>query len=228
MALESDGKTEEALKAAQKAVSKAKADPRMHARVAWVHYHAKRYAEAKKGYQALIKRFEGDDPKLQEESVRSQVRQSRLILSNIAVIENDMPAAEELLEQVLDEDPNDTQGNNDLGYLWADQNKRLQTSLHMVRKALAVEPKNAAYLDSLGWVYFRLGKYEAAIGELKKAVDADESPDGTILDHLGDAHAKMGQTDKAREAWARAVKSFDKERDAEKIKATQAKIEQSK
>jgi tetratricopeptide (TPR) repeat protein len=228
MALEMAGKTEEALKAARHAVSKAPADPRMHARVAWVLYHAKRYDEAKSVYTTLIKKFNRDEPTQPLSQSLAQVRQARLILSNIAVFQNNLPAAEEWLEQVLDEDPQDVQANNDLGYLWADQGKHLQRALHMIRHALAAEPKNGAYLDSLGWVMYRLGRYDAAVAELQKAVEVEEKPDGTILDHLADAYVKINQIDKAREAWQRALKNFDKDRDADKIKATQEKLEKLK
>ena len=98
----------------------------------------------------------------------------------------------------------------------------------MIRNAIAAEPANAAYLDSLGWILFRLGDYGAAVAELEKAIKEDESPDGTILDHLGDAYAKNKQLAQARDALQRAIKSFDKKQDAEKLKATQEKLEKLK
>ena len=57
---------------------------------------------------------------------------------------------------------------NNLGYLWADENKRLGRAEKMIREAVAAEPDNAAYRDSLGWVLFRLGKYPQAVAELKR------------------------------------------------------------
>ena len=96
-------------------------------------------------------------------AVRSQLRQARLTLSNIGVFEHDLPAAEEWLEQVLDEDPTDVGAQNDLGYLWADQNKRLNRALRIVTSAITAEPTNGAYLDSLGWILFRRGDYAAAL-----------------------------------------------------------------
>jgi Tfp pilus assembly protein PilF len=200
----------------------------MQFRPAWVQYHAKQYAAAKTAYEGLIKKFE-DDAKLREApSVRAQLRQARLILSNIAVMQHDLPTAEEWLEQVLDENPQDTSAQNDLGYLWADQGKHLHRALRMIQNAVKSEPTNAAYLDSLGWVLYRLGDYEAAAAELEKAVKADDTPDATILDHLGDIYLKANQTAKARDAFERALKGFDKQHDAEKIKATQEKLEKLK
>ncbi len=227
-ALELSGKTDEALKVAREGISLAPNDAPIQFRVAWVQYHAKQYAAAKTAYESLAKKFEADAKLRELPSVRSQVRQARLALSNIAVMDNDLPTAEEWLEQVLDEDPDDISAQNDLGYLWADQNKRLHRASRMIRNALASEPANAAYLDSLGWVLYRQGEYDAAATELEKAVKSDDSPDGTILDHLGDAYLKANQTAKARDAFERAVKSFDKKQDADKMKAVREKLDKLK
>jgi tetratricopeptide (TPR) repeat protein len=228
LALESAGKTEEALKVARAGAKLAPADAGMQFRPAWVQYHAKQYAAAKTAYEGLVKKFEADAKLREVPSVRSQLRQARLILSNIAVMQHDLPTAEDWLEQVLDDNPQDTSAQNDLGYLWADQGKHLHRALRMIEKAVQSEPTNAAYLDSLGWVLYRLGDYEAAVVELEKAVKSDDSPDATILDHLGDVYLRANQPAKAREAFERAVKSFDKERDADKIKLTQEKLEKLK
>ena len=70
----------------------------------------------------------------------------------------------------------------------------------MIQKAVAAEPDNMAYRDSLGWVLFRLGRYAEAVAELEKAA-AGKKPDAVVLDHLGDAYQKAGRRDKAVEAW---------------------------
>ena len=110
---------------------------------------------------------------------------------------------------MLDEYPEDAAALNELGYLWADQGVHLDRALEMIRKAVAAEPDNAAYRDSLGWVLYRLGRGEEAVAELQKAA-AGKDPDGEILDHLGDALAKIGRADKADEAWRRTAAAFRK------------------
>lgn len=222
-ALEFAGKTDEALEAARHALTLSEKNPRLIARVAWIYYHAQRYDQARKEYQALVEKFESD---YSSDEIRREVRSARLALSNICVIKNELPQAEEWLEQVLDEFPDDPGANNDLGYLWADQGKRLQRALKMCERAVAAEPDNEAYVDSLGWVLFRLGRYEEALQHLQKAASG-QSPDGVILDHLGDAYLATKQIEKARQAWSRALESFDKVRDADKIKATREKLEQN-
>jgi Tfp pilus assembly protein PilF len=223
-AQEMAGQTEAALATAKAGIALAPADPRILARVPWIQYHGKQYDAAKAGYAALIKKFESD-PKLRESPAAiSQVRQARLSLSNIAVHEHDLPAAEEWLEQVLDDAPDDVGAQNDLGYLWADQNKHLDRALRMIRRAVESEPDNMAYLDSMGWVLYRLGDYEGAVEWLRKAAASTESPDGVILDHLADAYAKAGQAAEARATWQRALERFEKDKETDKAEATKRKL----
>jgi Tfp pilus assembly protein PilF len=218
-ALELAGRTDEALEQARKAAELRKDDPRFVGRVAWVQYHAKRYADAEESYRALLKKF--DDSQTSE--IREAMRDARAALSNINVIQHQVPQAEEWLEQILDEFPDNTGAMNDLGYLWADENKHLERALQMVRKAVKDDPKNMAYLDSLGWALYRLGRYPEAVVELKAAA-AGEKPDATVLDHLGDAAAKAGDLPAARDAWRRALAGFEKDDEKEKAEATRKKL----
>lgn len=222
-ALELSGKTEAALEAARHAASLNEDNPRLAARAPWVLYHAKRYDEARKEYQALLDKVK-DLPTPEAQAAR---REARLILSSIDVIRHDLPSAEEWVEQVLDEFPDDTTANNDLGYLWADQGKHLRRALKMVEKAVAAEPANKAFLDSLGWVHHRLGNHAEALKYLEKAA-AGEDPDAVILDHLGDAQLAAGEVEKARESWRKAAEKFDAKHDAAKLQATREKLEKHK
>jgi len=128
--------------------------PRLQAQPGWVHFHAKRYAEAEHAYQALLERFDGQHG---SPDVRDTMRDARLVLSNICVQENNMEEAEEWLEQVLDEFFGRHRRPERFGVPLADQNKHLQRALDMVRRAVEGEPDNAAYRDSLGWALYRLG-----------------------------------------------------------------------
>lgn len=82
----------------------------------------------------------------------------------------------------------------------------------MIRKAVAAEPENAAYLDSLGWVLFKLGKYEEALSPLEKAAEMRTGGDGTIYEHLGDVYDKLGRAADAQKAWAKAMEKSRAER----------------
>ncbi|MBI3839797.1 MAG: tetratricopeptide repeat protein [Planctomycetia bacterium] len=219
-ALEMAGRTDEAIVAARKAAELQPDSPRFGSRVAWIQYHAKRYEVARQSYQALIDKFD----KVQDPAdAREVLRDARLVLSNLCVIEGKLSESEEWLEQVLDEFPEDIGALNDLGYVWADAGKHLERALQMIQRAVGHEPKNMAYRDSLGWVLFRLGRFPEAIAELKAAA-AVEEPDGVILDHLGEALYKSGDTAAAVDAWSRAAQSFEKHADTEKAKPILDKI----
>ena len=214
------GRTDDALAAARIAAEKKKDSARFRGRVAWVLYGAKRYDEARKAYESLVGEF---DTERDSAETRDVLREARLALSNLAVLRGDMPGAEEWLEEVLDEFPDDEGALNDLGYLWADQNKELSRAKRMIEQAVKAEPDNMAYRDSLGWVLFRLGQLPQAVVELEKAA-ADKKPDGTVLDHLGDAYVRMNRRDKALEAWRKAVDAFRRDKAADKIQAVEKKM----
>jgi tetratricopeptide (TPR) repeat protein len=220
-ALEMQGKTDEALAAAKIAAEKQPKNPEMAGRPAWILYHAKRYDDAAKAYQELIQKFEDD---YTTDGVRETLHQAREALSNICVQKNDNKQAVEWLEQVLDEFPDDPGANNDLGYLWADQNQHLNRAEKMTQLAVAAEPDNFAYRDSLGWALFRLGRYAEALAQLQKAANTDE-PDGEVLGHIAEVHAKLGQDAEAKAAWTRAAEAFKKAGETEKMKVAEQKLE---
>ena len=215
-------KHDDALAAAREAAEIGEHAPELDSRVAWVCYHAKRYDDAARLYKELIDKF-GDDYKT--EGVRSVLREARLALSNLCVIQERIPEAEEWLEQVLDEYPDDVGAMNDLGYLWADQGKNLDRSLKMVQTAVDAEPDNKAYRDSLGWALFRLGRFHEAIEQLEQAV-GDADSDGVIFDHLGDAYDADKQPAKAEEAWKRGIELLKKQGDEAKAAKVTDKIKQ--
>ena len=215
---EMSGQTDAALVMARKAaqpIDKEKLpEARYAARPAWILYHAKRYGEADKAYREFLAKYDED---FSGEDIRDSVREARSVLSNIATIHHKLPEAEEWLQQVLDESPDDVGALNDLGYLWADQNKHLQRSLAMIQQAVAAEPKNAAYRDSLGWVLFRLGRTAEAIVELKQAIAGDKEPDPTIFEHLGDVLTADQQPQEALKQWQRALAGYEKDKDADHL-----------
>jgi tetratricopeptide (TPR) repeat protein len=181
-------------------------DLRFLQREAWVAQQAGRREQARQRYEELFKRFD----KATDAKTRNELLQVRRALSAVCHELGDDTAAVERLEEVLDEFPSDIGASNDLGYLWADRGLHLQRSLRLVQRAVAAEPENTAFRDSLGWVYFRLGRFADAVAELEKAAGGD-NPGGVILDHLGDALAKADRAEDARAAWQRAAEAFHKE-----------------
>ena len=112
----------------------------------------------------------------------------------------------EYLEKSLELKPDYDEALNHLGYLWAEKGKHLPRARAMIEQALQAEPENPAYMDSMGWVLFKLGRYPEALEWLTQARQRLTEPDATVLDHLGDAAAASGRWDLAREAWAASLK----------------------
>src|SRR6185369_10482816 len=93
---------------------------------------------------------------------------------------------------------------NYLGYMWAEKGENLTEALAMIGKAVALDPDNGAYVDSLGWTHYRLGQYDRARDYLERATRlVPEDP--TVHEHLGDVYIALGQRDKAREMYRRAL-----------------------
>ncbi|MGA2060160.1 MAG: tetratricopeptide repeat protein [Thermoguttaceae bacterium] len=220
-ALAMDDRIDDALAAARKAAEIKKDSAKFRSRIAWVYFRAKQYDEAAVEYLKTLNDFDND---YQNEENRESLKEVRMELSNICVLQKKTSEAVEWLQQVLDEFPDDIGAMNDLGYLWADENRRLPQALKMIRKAVEAEPDNAAYRDSLGWALYRLGRWDEAVAELQKA--AEKQPDGVIFDHLGDACLKFHQPEKARDAWRRAAELLRQDNDQEKAKESEEKMRQ--
>ena len=132
--------------------------------------------------------------------------------------------AEEQFKKVLDSDPEYASALNYLGYMLADQNTKLEEALGYVKKAVALDPANGAYLDSLGWAYFRLGKYELAEENLVKASQKINT-DPTVHDHLGDLYQKTGRLKLAATNWERALNEWNRTIAAEVDPAAMASVQ---
>jgi tetratricopeptide (TPR) repeat protein len=113
------------------------------------------------------------------------------------------PKAEPNFRKALELFPNQPQVMNYLGYSWVDMNMNLDEGLEMINKAVGLRPSDGYIVDSLGWAYYRLGKYEDAVRELEKAVSL--KPDDAVLnDHLGDAYWRVGRKLEATFQWSHA------------------------
>ncbi len=100
-------------------------------------------------------------------------------------------------------DPEYAEAMNYLAYMWAEKGLRLEEALKWSRKSLDLEPDNAAFLDTLGWIYFKQGDYERALKEIQKAANLMPE-DPTIVEHLGDIMDKLGKPERAITYWERS------------------------
>ncbi len=114
--------------------------------------------------------------------------------------------ATELFKKSIQLDPGDAaETYNYLGFMWADQGTNLDEAESYIKKALASDPENGAYLDSLGWLNYRRGKYEQALAELLSAASTLKAEDPTVFDHIGDTYEKLQQLPQALDYWQRAL-----------------------
>ena len=141
------------------------------------------------------------------------------------------PEAEEQFKKVLASDAQHASALNYLGYMLADQNLQLDDALGYIKKAVELDPANGAYLDSLGWAYFRLGKYELAEENLVKASQKINT-DPTVHDHLGDLYQKTGRLKLAVTYWERALHEWNRtiaaEVDPADVSRVQKKVDSAK
>ena len=110
------------------------------------------------------------------------------------------PLAEKDFLRALDLNPNQPQVLNYLGYSWVDKGMNLTRALDMIQKAVQASPNDGYIIDSLGWAYYRLGRYSDAVTQLEQAATLRPN-DPEINDHLGDAYWKVGRRLEAKFQW---------------------------
>ena len=140
-------------------------------------------------------------------------------------------ASEAAFRQVLALNPTHAETLNYLGYMLADRSMRLEEAEKLISKALEIEPNNGAYLDSLGWVSFRMGKLDEAETLLRQALSR-VSRDPTVHDHLGDVCFQKGRLKDAISQWEFSLREFGlgakAENDPVEIAKIQKKLDRAK
>ncbi len=166
---------------------------------------------AARGDVAAILRRTGREAEA-EKQLRSWIQaapadaEGRLALGALLERSGRFGEAEVELREAIRLDPKSAEALNYLGYSLADRGERLDEALTLINDALTIDPWNGAYLDSLGWVYFKLGRLEDARGPLEHAVR--EFPnDASVLEHLGDLYDRTGDASKARAFWQKALQA---------------------
>ncbi len=161
-----------------------------------------RFEAARSAYSTALALYPEDD------TARWFIHFTRAIASHAL---EDWPQTEADLRAALTYNPEQPQVLNYLGYSLVERGEALDEALDMIKRAVAGDPQNGAIVDSLGWVYFRLGRYDEAVEQLERA-SALLPTDPVINDHLGDAYWAVGRKREARFQWSRAL-SFDPEED---------------
>jgi tetratricopeptide (TPR) repeat protein len=131
----------------------------------------------------------------------------------------DFKQAENYFRQSLKLAPDFAEALNYLGYMWAERGENLTEAKEMIEKAVKQEPENAAFLDSMAWVLFKLNQPKAALEYQLKALKHQKEPDATLHDHLGDIYAALKQPEQARAQWEQALAIEPSEAIQKKLKA---------
>ena len=136
----------------------------------------------------------------------------------------DLASAEKVFLRLLEKSPDHAPTLNYLGYMWADSNRNLERAAEMLIRAVAQEPRNGAYIDSLGWVYYRQGKLDLAEKHLSDAARLLPR-DATVHQHLADVLAEQGKRDRALEVYRLALTLEPEPQDEQKIRSKLADLE---
>lgn len=132
---------------------------------------------------------------------------------------DDLTSMETDLREILAENPTSALALNALGYTLADRTDRLEEALSLIQKAIALEPDDPAILDSLGWVYFRLGQVDTALQYLQRAYGRMQ--DHEIAAHLGEALWVSGKKSEALRIWKKALEAKP---DSDKIREAMGRL----
>jgi tetratricopeptide (TPR) repeat protein len=136
--------------------------------------------------------------------------------------------AEEYFKKAISVNPQNANALNYLGYMLIDRGVRVEESIGYVKRALEIDRDNGAFLDSLGWGYFKLNQLDLAEDHLRMALERLDD-NGVVHDHLGDLYFKQGKFKEAVEHWENALKNKSPELDPayiqKKIDDTNARID---
>ena len=213
------GRTDEAA-AAVKQLLDGKHDRETNLALAQIYEKAKRFKEEAEALDSAEKLSDGGD----KETVH-------FLRGAMYEKMNTLGPAEAEFRKVLEMNPQNANALNYLGYMLADRNLRLQEAQKLVAKALELEPDNGAFLDSLGWVNFRMGNLEEAEANLRRALERIKR-DPTVHAHLGDVYFQQGQTKAAIAQWEMSLRAWERgsksEADPAEIAKVQKKLESAR
>ena len=130
---------------------------------------------------------------------------------------NNHKASDEYYEKSLALIPDNPLVLNNYSYYLSLRSKNLDKAQAMALKALDLNPNEATYQDTYGWVLYKLGQYKEALEWIKKAVEGTDRPSAEVLEHYGDVLYKLNQTKEAKDYWNRALEIEKSERLQKKV-----------
>ncbi|HVA01671.1 MAG TPA: tetratricopeptide repeat protein [Terriglobia bacterium] len=193
------GHRDEAVKQLRGMLNNTPEDRELYLAIAQIYSQGKSYTKAEAVIQKALALSNSPDDQ----------EYARFMLGSVYERMKKYDLAEEQFKKVLAVDPLNDAAANYLGYMLADQGVRLEESVKYIERALRLEPNNGAYLDSLGWAYYKMNRYERAEAPLQKAVQLI-SNDPTVREHLGYVYLALGKKVEAQREWEHALKVWHK------------------
>jgi tetratricopeptide (TPR) repeat protein len=189
--------TDEAVKMLRVQLTKSDADRDTYLNIAQVYERAKRFKEAEEAAHAA-------------EVLPGRTRDNEMVWFVLGAIyerQKFFDRAEDEFKKALSVNPKNGSVLNYYGYMLGDLGQRLDEAAELVQRALKEEPFNGAYLDSMGWIYYKQNKFGEAEATLRKALERD-GHDPTIHSHLGDVYAKLGRNELAAAEWEKSLSEW--------------------
>jgi tetratricopeptide (TPR) repeat protein len=216
-----NGQTDEGVKVLRSQLTRSGADRDIYLNIAQVYERGRRYKEAEEAAETA-------------EAIPGEPRENEMVWFLLGAIyerQKFYDRAEAEFKKTLDVNPRNAPVLNYYGYMLGDLGIRLDEAEALVQRALKEEPHSGAYLDSLGWIYFRENKLTEAEATLRKAVQR-EGHDATIRSHLADVYAKSGRSDLAAIEWEKSLvewhHSLPADMENDKIAEIERKLSQVK
>lgn len=114
--------------------------------------------------------------------------------------------ADRVYELALRYDPQNHNAMNNYAYNLSVRGEKLERAAELAVKAMELDPDNAAYLDTMGWIFYKTGEFEKARRFIKASIDLDdEAASAEVLEHLGDVYDKLNKPDEAKKWWRKAL-----------------------
>jgi len=216
-----NGQTDESVKVLRSQLTRSGADRDIYLNIAQVYERGRRYKEAEEAAETA-------------EAIPGEPRENEMVWFLLGAIyerQKFYDRAETEFKKTLEVNPRNAPVLNYYGYMLGDLGIRLDEAEALVQRALKEEPHSGAYLDSLGWIYFRENKLTEAEATLRKAVQR-EGHDATIRSHLADVYAKSGRSDLAAIEWEKSLvewhHSLPADMENDKIAEIERKLSQVK
>lgn len=214
LALRRAGKNDQSIAAMEDFLKRQPDQPEAHIAMAQTYADANRGAQAVKVLQDAQARFP-DDTDITFQLGALLDRQKKYTES------------EAVFRQLINKEPENAAALNYLGYMLAERGERLNESVDLVKRALALDPDNGSYLDSMGWAYYKDGKFDLALEHLKRAADL-LTGNSVVQDHYADLLFRLGRYNDAIDAWNKALSgdgdSIDRGDIDKKIRSARQKL----